>query len=447
MSELTSSAPTVRRSQVVSWAVWDFGSTGLNAVVVTFVFSIYLTDAVGDGLPGTISATSWLGWALGAAGLAVALLAPLTGVWVETPWRRRRALATLSVLSVVFTAVMWVVREDWRYLALGLVLVACVSACNDLAGVPYNAMLRQLSTPHTSGQISGFGFGLGYFGSVVLLLVVYFGFVAGDGDNTGLLNLSSADGQNVRAAMVFAAVWFALFALPVLILVPSPKPDIVVPAVAGGFFGGYRKLWTEIKGEWRRDHNIVYYLIASAVFRDGLTGVFAFGAVLGVKVYGVSSADVLLFGVCASIVAAIGAIIGGFLDDRIGAKPVIVGSLAAMIVVGLILMTLTGVLAFWICGLLLCFFIGPTLSAARTLMLRMSAEGKEGVAFGLYTTTGRAVSYLAPVLFSTFIAIFGSDRAGIGGIIVVLLAGMLAMMMVKTPGRMAATSPVTSPAN
>ena len=51
-------------------------------------------------------------------------------------------------------------------------------------------------------------------------------------------------------------------------------------------------------------------------------------------------------------------------------------------------MTLSGPLAFWICGLLLCLFIGPTLSSARTLMLRMSADGKEGVAFGLYTTTG-----------------------------------------------------------
>lgn len=442
MSEVRSSAPTVRRSQIISWAVWDFGSTGLNAVVVTFVFSIYLTNAVGDGLPGSTSATSWLGWALGAAGLTVALLAPLTGVWVETPWRRRRALAALSVLSVASTAVMWVVREDWRYLALGLFLVAATSACNDLASVPYNAMLRQLSTPQTSGQISGFGIGLGYFGSVVLLLVVYFGFVSGDGDYTGLLNLPSADGQNVRASMVFTAIWFALLALPILVLVPSPKPDIEVPIEAGGFFGGYRKLWTEIRSEWRRDPHVVYYLIASAVFRDGLTGVFAFGAVLGVKVYGVSSADVLLFGVSASVIAAIGAIIGGFLDDRLGAKPVIVGSLAAMIVVGLILMTLSGVLAFWICGLLLCFFIGPTLSAARTLMLRMSADGKEGVAFGLYTTTGRAVSYLAPVLFSTFIAIFGTDRAGIGGIIVVLLAGMLAMMFVKTPGRVAADSPV-----
>jgi UMF1 family MFS transporter len=439
MSELRSSAPTTRRSQIVSWALWDFGSTGLNAVVVTFVFSIYLTNAVGDGLPGDISPTSWLGWALGGAGLMVALLAPVTGVWVDAPWRRRSTLAALSVVAVAVTLSMSLIREDYRYLGLGLVLVAATSACNDLATVPYNAMLRQLTTPQTSGKISGIGLGAGYFGSVVLLLVVYLGFVSGDGDHTGLLGLPAADGQNVRAAMVFTAIWFALFALPLLLTAPSPKPETLEPAAAAGFFGGYRKLWAEIRSEWHRDHNVVYYLIASAVFRDGLTGVFAFGAVLGVKVYGVSSSDVLLFGVSASVIAAIGAIIGGLLDDRFGAKPVIVGALTAMIAVGLILLALSGVLAFWICGLLLCLFLGPTLSSARTLMLRMTADGKEGVAFGLYTTTGRAVSFLAPVMFSTFIAVFGTDRAGMGGLIVVLAVGLLAMLAVKTPGRIGAT--------
>lgn len=435
MSELRSSAPAARRPQILAWALWDFGATGLNAVVVTFVFSIYLTNTVGDDLPGDTSATSWLGWALGGAGMSVALLAPLTGVWVDAPWRRRRALAVLTASTVTLTSAMSLIRDDYRYLAVGLMLVAAASASNDLASVPYNAMLRQLSTPKTSGQISGLGLGLGFFGSVVLLLVVYFGFVTGEG---GLLGIPVADGQNVRAAMLFTAIWFGLFALPLLISAPSPKPDPLQQRESAGFFGGYRKLWAEIRSEWQRDHNVIYYLIASAVFRDGLTGVFAFGAVLGVKVYGVSEADVLLFGVSASVVAAVGAVVGGRLDDRIGAKPVIVGALTAMIAVAGTLMTLSGVLAFWICGLLLCLFIGPTLSAARTLMLRMSADGKEGVAFGLYTTTGRAVSYLAPVLFSTFIAVFGTDRAGMGGLIVVLAAGLLAMLAVKTPGRVAA---------
>ncbi len=425
-----SGRPPAARRQVISWALWDFGATGLNAVVVTFVFSIYLTNTVGADLPGDISATSWLGWALGAAGVVVAVLAPVTGVWVDAPWRRRRVLAVLSALAVVLIAAMSSVRDDHRYLALGLVLLGCASACNELATVPYNAMLRQLSTPKTSGQISGLGLGSGFLGSVTLLLVVYFGFVSGDG---GLFGLPLEDGQNIRAAMVFTAVWFGLFALPVLRAVPSVKPDPLEQQQSVGFIGGYRRLWADIRSEWRRDHNVIYYLLASAVFRDGLTGIFAFGAVLGVRVYGVSDADVLLFGVSASTVAAVGAVLGGLLDDRFGAKPVIVVSLSAMIAVGLVLLSLDGVLAFWVCGLLLCLFIGPTLSAARTMMLRMSAHGKEGVAFGLYTTTGRAVSYLAPMFFSAFIAIFGTDRAGMGGLLVVLAAGLAAMLAVRVP--------------
>jgi UMF1 family MFS transporter len=202
-----------------------------------------------------------------------------------------------------------------------------------------------------------------------------------------------------------------------------------------GFLGAYRALWSEIAGEWRRDRNVVYYLLASAVFRDGLTGVATFGAVLGVKVYGISAANVLLFGIGASIIAAVGAVFGGLLDDRLGSKLVIVGSLIAMITVALTLLALSGAAAFWVCGLLLCLFIGPVQASARTLMLRMTADGKEGVAFGLFTTTGRAVSFLAPWLFSAFIDVFGSDRAGMGGLCVVLAAGLVGMLAVRTPGR------------
>ena len=139
-----------------------------------------------------------------------------------------------------------------------------------------------------------------------------------------------------------------------------------------------------------------------------------------------------------SVVAAAGAGVGGHLDDRFGAKPVIVSALSLMVVIGLTLMTLSGQLAFWVCGLLLCLCIGPTLSAARTQMLRMSTEGKEGVAFGLYTTTGRAAAPLAPWLFSLFIGIFGTDRAGMGGLCVVLALGLVLMLGVRTPPKVSA---------
>jgi len=437
VSEPRSAAQSRRRSQL-SWALWDFGATGVNAIVVTFVFSVYLTSSVGRDLPGDTSPASWLGRALAVAGLVVALMAPVTGIWVDAPWRRRRALALLTGAAVLMTAAMSLIRDDYHYLLPGLVLLAATAACNDLATVPYNAMLRQVSTESSPGRISGFGLAMGFLGSVALLLIVYFGFISGDGDVHGLLSLPGADGQNVRAAVLLAAAWFAVFAVPVFLAVPSPERDERRQAV--GFFGAYRALWSEIVGEWRRDRNIVYYLLASAVFRDGLTGVATFGAVLGVKVYGISAANVLLFGIAASVIAAAGAALGGVFDDRIGSKTVIVGSLTAMIAVAITLMALSGVAAFWVCGLLLCLFIGPVQASARTLMLRMSAEGKEGVAFGLFTTTGRAVSFLAPWLFSAFIDVFGTDRAGMGGIVVVLLAGLAGMLLVRTPGRSLATA-------
>lgn len=423
---------TAGRLPVIAWALWDCGATGVNAIVVTFVYAVYLTQQVGAGLPGPTTPASWLGRVLTIAGLFVAVLAPATGVLVDAPHRRRTVLAVLTGTVVALTCAMSLIRADYHYLWPGLVLLACSAAFSDLATVPYNAMLRQLSTAETSGRVSGFGSAAGYFGSVLLLLLVYVGFIQGDGDTRGLLGLPHDDGQNVRAAILLTAAWFLLFALPLLITSKVIDDGVRPPAV--GMLGAYRALWAEVKGEWSRDHHVVYYLVASAVFRDGLTGVFSFGAVLGVTVFGVSPADVLLFGVCACVIAAIGAVVGGLLDDRVGSKPIIVGSLASMLVVGVALLNLSGTVAFWVCGLLLCLFVGPTQSSARTMMMRMSTEGKEGVAFGLYTTTGRAVSFLAPLMFFTFIDVFGANRAGLGGLLTVLALGLVGIVGVRVPG-------------
>lgn len=429
-SKIPARAP---RSKVAAWALWDCGSTGLNAIVATFVFSVYLTGTVGAGLPGDTSPASLLGRALTVSGLAVALLAPLTGVVVQDPNRRRIALTSLSALAVAFTASMVVIRADPRYLVPGLALLALTAACGDLASVPYNAMLRQLSTPRTAGRISGLGWAAGYTGSVLLLVIVYTGFIMGEGPTRGLLDLPVADGWNVRMAMVVAAVWFGVLALP-LLWTAHALGDAAGPPAVPGVVGAYRRLFSDLRSEWRRDRNFVYYLVVSAVFRDGLAGIFAFGAVLGVSVYGLSAADVLVFGVAASTVAALGAILGGRLDDRVGAKPVIVVSLSALIAVGIALLTLSGTLAFWVCGLGLAFFVGPTQSAARTLLLRMTSDGMESVAFGLYTMTGRAAAPLAPWLFFIFVDLFDTDRAGLAGILVVLVVGLAGMLAVRVPG-------------
>jgi UMF1 family MFS transporter len=438
MGQPSSRSLTPVPSRVVAWALWDCGSTGLNAIVATFVFAVYLTSSVGVGISGGTTPASWLGRAAAIAGLTVALLAPAVGVWVESPHRRRVALSVLTALAVALTCGMFFIHDRPGYLWAGLVLMGATAACGDLASVPYNAMLRQLSTPQTAGRISGLGWAAGYVGSVLLLLVVYSGFISGKGSGPdatrGLFRAPLHDGLYVREAMLVAAAWLAIFALP-LLFVAHRLPESAEVHEPTSMLGGYRRLWTEVSAEWRRDRNLVYFLFASALFRDGLAAIFAFGAVLGVNVYGISQGDVLIFGVVASVVAAVGAVLGGFVDHRIGSKPVIVGSLAAIVVLGITLMLLSGSVAFWICGLLLCMFIGPSQSSSRALLLQMAKHGREGVAFGLYTMTGRAVAFVAPWLFSVFVDIFGAVRAGLGGISLVLIAGLLAMLAVRVPAR------------
>ena len=424
-----------KRSQVLAWALWDTGSAGVSAVVVTFVFSVYLTGAVGKGLQGGVTPASWLGRALAIAGLTIAVLAPVIGVWVENPRRRRLTLTVLTGLVVVLVSGMSLIRERPEYLWAGLALLAVGAACGDLASVPYNAMLRQLTTPQNSGRISGFGLAAAFVGSVGLLLLVYFGCIDGKGSTRGFLHLPVGDGMNVRIAMLVAAGWLVLFATPLLLTAHKLPAPAEADGPAQSALGGYRRLWQDLVGEWHRDRNLVYYLLAAAVFRDGLAGVFTFGGVLGVNAYGISPDDVLIFGVAASVVAALGAAFGGFLDDWIGSKPVIIGSLASIIAAGLAMMALSGPRAFWATGLLLCVFIGPAQASARTLLLRMSSAGKEGVAFGLYTMTGRAVSFVAPWLFSLFVDLFGAVRAGMGGLCLVMVAGLLGLLMVRVPRR------------
>ena len=352
--------------------------------------------------------------------------------------RRRRSLALWTYLTIALTALMFLVDSGsphpWFW--VGLVLLAVGSITFEFAEVSYFAMLRQVSTPATVGRVSGFGWAMGYFGGIFLLLAAFLGFISGEGDERGLLGIPVDGGLNVRMVCLVAAVWFAVFAPPVLLTVPENRPkqrNDDDNDANSGFLESYRILWADLKALWARDPRTVKFLIASAIFRDGLAGVFTFGAILAVTVYGLAPGDVLIFGVAANVVAALGAVAAGYLDDRVGPKAVIVGSLVAMLVTMAVLLFVDGTAMFWIFGLLMCLFVGPAQSASRSFLARLVPPESDGQMFGLYATTGRAVSFLAPALFGLFTWAFSADRAGIAGIALVLLVGLLLLLPVRTP--------------
>jgi UMF1 family MFS transporter len=418
---------TPTRGRVVAWALWDWGSAAFNAVVTTFVFTVYITgSSFGD--ENVISAQ--LGWALAIAGLVIAALAPITGQRSDTSGRRKFWLGINTFIVVVLTAAMFFVQASPSYLLLGLFLVAAGNVFFEFAGVNYNAMLAQVSTPRTIGKVSGFGWGMGYLGGIVLLLIVYFGFIQPE---VGLFGVTGENGLAVRVSMLLAAAWFGLFALPVLLRVPEYRAPQASRREKVSFFRSYAVLGHDIARLWQTSRQTVYFLIASAVFRDGLAGVFTFGGVLAASVFGFSPGEVIIFAIAANVVAGVATMSVGALDDRLGAKPVIMTALVGLLVSGLVVFFLHdgGQIVFWTAGLALCLFVGPAQSASRTFLARLIPHGREGEVFGLYATTGRAVSFLAPAAFAVSVTIFGETYWGILGIMLVLLIGLLLLIPVS----------------
>ncbi|WP_207933486.1 MFS transporter, partial [Actinomadura sp. GC306] len=415
------------RGKVVAWALWDWGSAAFNAVILTFVFTVYLTDGVAADEE---SGSQALGVALAVAGVLIALLAPVSGQRSDAGGRRKLWLAVNTGLVVACTAGLFFVRDDPSYLLLGLVLIAAGSVFFELAEVNYNAMLVQISTRKTIGRISGFGWGMGYFGGLIALTVVLFAFVQPD---VGLFGVTSEDGLDIRAVALFSALWFAVFALPLLLFVPEAPASR--ERAGGNVLTGYAVLARRLRTMWRTDRRTLGFLVSSAVYRDGLAAIFTFGGVVAAGTFGFSATQVVVFAIAANLTAGTGAVLGGRLDDRFGPKAVIVAALAGLIAVGGALVVLRGEVAFWVCGLALAMFVGPAQSSSRTFLARIVAPEREGEAFGLYATTGRAVSFLGPLAFSGFIALFGTQRAGMAGIALVLLVGLAALLPVRAPER------------
>lgn len=432
----------VPRKQVISWAFWDWATQPFNSVILTFVFaSLYLVSdsflpadvaALADGDPAKEQAlaglTSGYGLVTTLAGVLIFLLAPVLGQRADATGRKKRTLFVFTMLLALLQFGLFFVHAEPSYFWLGAALLALGAVVSEIAGVNYNAMLHQVSTRRTIGKVSGLGWGLGYIGGIVALVIVVALTFA------DWFGMDTSDGLAYRLIAVGAAVWTVLFSIPIFLNVPE-APAVDAEHRKVNFFASYVLLVKDLIRLFRTSRPAFWFLFASAVYRDGLAGVFAFGGVLAAVAFGFGPNEVIIFGIAANVVAGVSTIFAGRADDRFGPKAVIVFALVGLVVMAGVLFALhdAGAIVFWVGGLLLSAFVGPAQAASRSLLARVTPVGLQGEIFGLYATTGRVASFISPAMWTLFIAISGSTIFGVLGIAIVLLVGLVLLVLVKLP--------------
>ncbi|ACU86303.1 putative transporter [Brachybacterium faecium] len=422
------------RPPVVPFALWDGGMSAFSSVILTFVFATYVASAVAsEGAVGdeAIQAakdhgsqvlTTWQ--SIGA--VAIALLAPLLGNLADRGGARNTLLRISTLATVLTIALMPLVALDSDYLTLGAVLIALAVVFSELAGVFVNSVLPEISTPENRGRISGTAWAVGYWGSIVCLGLVLVLFVM---PGTGLLGITGEGGWNYRAIPLFVALWILVGTLPLMLR--APRHSASAPGERWTPWQGYAHIARRVVRAFREEPVMLQYLMASAIYRDGLGAVFSIAGVLAANAYGFSTEQIIFFGIAANLVAGFGVFLGGRVDDRVGPRPVIIAGCLGIIVLGLVVLAFGTTLVFWIAGLAICLFVGPVQSASRNLLTRLSQPGRETENFGLYATTGRALGFLGTAAFAATVAISGDTRTGILGIVIVMALGLVAFLPIR----------------
>ncbi len=426
----------VPRKRVFAWAFWDWATQPFNTVLLTFVWvpsfltSTFFIDPSLVGTDGEEAAlgqlASNLGYGITIAGLLIALLAPVMGQRADRAGRQKMQLFIFTTLLIVAQFGLVFVQPGAEWFWMGVALIAIGSVFGEIAGVNYNALLISVSTPKTIGKVSGLGWGFGYLGGIVALTIVV-GLILG-----GVLDGES--GLTFQLIALGATIWTIIFVIPIFVSVPEPPKLNTAPTV--GFFRSYVELIRSIARLWRETRPTFWFLLASAVYRDGLSAVFTFGSVIAGIVFGFGFTDLVIFGIALNIVAGISTILAGRLDDRFGPKLVIVVSVFGLVACTLIVFFFAdlGASLFWAVGIVLAAFVGPAQAASRSFLARVTPAGREGEVFGLYATTGRAAGWMASLLWGILIVVAGNQTLyGILGITLVLLVGGIMLLFVKAP--------------
>ena len=441
------------RAAVISWIFFDWAAQPYFTLITTFVFAPYFTSHVASD---PASGQALWGFATAAAGLMIALMSPVLGAIADASGRRKPWIAAFGTLLVIGSCLMWFGKPGDASVIPPLLFaygIATVGA--EFATVFNNAMMPSLVPPDKIGRLSGTGWATGYVGGILSLILVL-GFLAADPDTgrtlfgfTPLFGLDPVTHQGDRITGPLTGIWFVVFVLPMFLLTPDyPAKRPVREALREGLIE-----LRETLGELPKRKSMAAFLLANMIYTDGLVSLFAFGGIYAAGTFDWHTIQIGSFGILLAIAGTFGAWLGGKLDDSLGPKRVITGSMLLLLfsIVAILLVDKDSILfvkvappeaggalfsgaaerAYLVLGCLIGAAGGPLQAASRTLLIRLAPQDRIAQYFGLFALTGKVTSFVGPLLIGVITAVTESQKAGMAVLVAFFVAGLALLGRVR----------------
>ena len=405
---------------VVAWAFYDWANSAFATTVMAGFFPTFFRQYWSQGADATL--TTWrLGLANGVAGFLIAVLAPLLGALADRSARRKHFVLGWTVVGVAASAALYFVGQGEWQLA---VLLFVVGTMGFNGGIVFSdALLPQIAVPRDYDRVSALGYSLGYLGGGLLFAINVWMTL-----QPGFFGLASA-AEAVRFSFLTVAAWWLLFSLPLAIWVHE------TPAKARQGGAALVSGWQELRatlGDIMRQRDLWLFLVAYWLYIDGVNTVIKMAVDYGMAL-GFPVASLLTALLITQFVAFPAALAFGWLGGRIGARRGILIGIAVYAALSLYAVFMTSVTEFYAMAVVVGLVQGGVQSLSRSLFGQFVPQDKSAEYYGFYNMMGKFATVIGPLLVGATAALSGSNRAGIGSLVLLFGVGGWLLWKVKAP--------------
>jgi len=406
----------------LSWSFYDWANSAWSAIIITFIFSRYFVDVLA---PNADIGTLYWTWTIGLSSLVAALLSPIVGSISDQSQRSKFWLIISTLIYAFIASSFWFAIPNGINLFLIIMLIFIGNISYEISQIFYNGQLKLISQENNYAKISGFAWGLGYAGTVVIFLVYYGLFLLPDNP---IFPLDKNTYENIRISFPITAIWILLFSLPLFFTFKDPYSQKALGK------SNIKKSFNQISNTFKdlkKYNNLIIFLVSRLFYMDGINAIFAVAAIYATLIFGMSTSDIIMLGIGTNITAGIGSWIFSFIENKFGSKNIIVLSLICIFFISFIILLIDQKNMFIILAMALSSFFGPIQSASRVYYAKSIPDEKKYEFFGFYSFSGKVTSFVGPILFGTISYIFSSPKIGMASLLFLFAIGLMILTKVE----------------